>query len=288
MNDEKIALTQKKSDHQEGQALVVILLMLVIAAIIAAAIAYRTIQDVRRTGEERQSSKALTQSESFIDVVTSESQWDLIFDGGGFDADGLCGVGGGYDPETGVCTLDEADLAGILGEDPACEPETAEVQIRLGDGLGEDYSILGQSVTQDYVMELNLEGSSGDYNFCVGWSGSEYLEVKVYWLNGDEYLVENAKALSHNASAAYGTFVQAGECYTISYSANALLARIKPIDGNATVDVTSLDAPQLATVKASCYVGDTYREIVRRIDLYPEVPAIFDYVLFAGSGSVDK
>lgn len=257
---------------EDGQALVVVLLMLVIAAVVAAAITFRTISDIRRTTEERASSKAAAQVDSFLDIVTDPDVWDRL------EAD-FCSSGF-------PCTLEEADIENLLGgvTDLECDDNSAYIVIR------QDLDVDSFRIPKDGVFEVNLVGSSNT-EFNVDWTGgADHLIVKVYADDGSQYYAEYANALAVGGST-WGTIVSGPTA--IPYSGDALLARIRAIGGDANLSLTGLDVPQVAAIKASCYVKDAYgsqvyREAVRKINIHPSVPACFDYVLFDGDSTVEK
>lgn len=261
-------------EKQKGQTLVVVLLLIMIAAIVASAIAFRVIQDLRRTSSERQSTEASAQVDSFLDVVTNDEVWD---------SDELKGYCAGFfedRPLDQICRLEGSSLEDIMDDDQfACNDDGAEVAIRFEADL-EDIN-----VEKDSVYEVNLKGSSdGNFQLSKVSGDAESVIIKVYGQNGDDFYLQNAYAIS--SETGWNNTISYGD--NIPYNSESLLARIRPIGGDLVVDITGLQKAQVASVKASCYVGDTYREYVRRVDLEPSVPACFDYVLFDGSTAINK
>ncbi|MEA3357069.1 MAG: hypothetical protein U9Q67_01400 [Patescibacteria group bacterium] len=263
----------KQVSDEKGQSMVIVLLLIVIAATIAMAISYRTLQDIRRAGQERMSSKAVAGVESLLDAFTEKEVWDELWESGG-----LC-----YQQEGG-CLLKESTINNFLGDpDTDCDPFS--VSVRIPD------DIIGFELTQDDVLEVPLDSLSTAGDFRIGWYDADYLLVKVYTATDIDIggSGEHVWALTHDNPDGWlnQTEVTAGTTYTIEYSASAVLARIRPIGGDARIDI--FDAPPLVgDIKASCYVGDVYREYVREFWLSDFVPACFDYVLFDGTGTVQK
>jgi hypothetical protein len=280
--------------EERGQSLVIVLLMIVIAVVIAVAISFRTIQDIRRSGEERASARAGTQVESMLDVVTSPGIM--------VDVNAACDTTWASGD---TCCLNSNDLEGLGVDMAICED--AEVCLRPEDTI-ED--IL---VPKDDVFELRLDGVGSAEDFCVGWddtAGStvDYVTVKVYKTesdcsaDGEGHMdcTDEAVALTHGSGATNWSSevvnVAADGCGTVSFSADAVVARIKPIGGSARITITSLPSgidPHVATAKAYCYTQgadgeDIYREFVRRLRLHAAVPSCFDYVLYSGEGDVNK
>ncbi len=254
----------RKITHESGQALVLILIVIVIAVVIVFAITARSIQDIRRAGEEKSSDKASAQIESFLDVVTSPTVWNGL-------SDTLC--------QQGLpCTISDTQLRDLLDypQDWQCT-NGAEVRIRG------DVGINGFPVEKDGALEVDLTSETGSpRSFNVTWTGAApYLLVKVYTASS----VDAAVAFSHDNPSSWSN-ITAGSLVT--FSDQALFARIRPVGGSASVTVTNLETAQTATVKASCYIGDIYRELVRTTKLKPSLPACFDYVLFDANTAVDK
>jgi len=278
--------------EERAQSLVIVLLMLMVAAIIAVAISYRTIQDIRRTGEEKASSRAGTLAESILDVVTSPGTFETVI----------------------------KDCAGAWGNDEICEIEKAELQTKyLGANSLEGYDdvgvmlrpedgINGLLVKKDDVFELDLSGV-GAGNICVGWEGStvEHVTVRIFKqesqcfadADGDLDCTESAVALTYNDPSSWGSsnlkLLAPGACETIGFSGDAWVARIRPYggDANITIDLPADFPDQVVSVKSYVYTdgatGDQiYREFLRRVSVTPSVPAVFDYVLFSGDGAIIK
>ncbi|MBN2100327.1 hypothetical protein JW710_00315 [Candidatus Dojkabacteria bacterium] len=284
-----------------GQALVVVLLLLVIAAIIAVAISFRTIQDIRRTGEEKASKDAATQVESMLDVVSSPVVFDeVIYNCGEYWAIGQ------------VCELEMEDLNNLLGTDVECED--AGVKLRPDDGV-QDFLI-----EKDDVFELNLE-DVGAGSLCISWDQgtgnvadyvtlSSYLhqdECRVEYqmtMGGTVYhatnCVERVRGFTYSNPDSWGNSglvqISGGSCGNFDFSEDVEVIRIRPVGGNARITLSNLPddlPPQTASLHGYCYTtatdgGEVYQELVRKITVNPFLPSIFDYVLFSGDDAVIK
>ena len=290
----------KNLRSEQGQSLVLILLVLMIGAIVAFAIVARTLQDIRRTGQERSSDQAGTQVETYLDAVTADHQWAQFVDDD-FEFTEYCNDREDP-PGSGICELSETDLAFLFG-DLVCEE--ASVKIRKEDTL------LGMDIAQDDVLEVNLGNPSTSGSFNIEWIGSDHLIINVYAedpSDGSVFLYEDNVNSGTPGPIAFSDSdrVVAGEAddwgstvnhrmvdtgdgvpETVYYPANALFARIRPIRGTANVSVTNVP-PQEMTVKASCFYNEVYREFIRRVPLFDSVPACFDYVLFDGNSAIDE
>lgn len=254
--------------QNRGQALVLILIVIVIAVVVIFAVSARTVQDLRLASQEKVSSKAEAQIESFLDVITSPTVWDSLLEPGG-----LCEYQGL------PCTIGNSRLQELLaqsGEEWQCT-QGAEVVIRGDTGVN------GFAVGKDDAFEIDLR-EEVDNPFDITWTGdADYLVVKVF----SETDLLASYALYHGGENPQG-WATATSGSNITYAGNAVLARVRPLYGDASLTITGLETPQTATIKASCYIADVYREFVRTTQLNPTLPACFDYVLFDGSTAVDK
>ncbi len=291
-----------KKDH-DGQALVLILLVLIIGATVAFAIAMRTIQEIRRSGQERASDTAANQVISVIDAITGKSVWDKLIDTDGtFKSTSLCGAGSPFmftnDDGWPICVLKDENIFSNSGNglieweaesgdsETQCDPGTFEIQIRAEDGVND------LLIKKDSVYEVNLTGDS-DKALILRWqSGSRLLFS--YYSNGTptgEWIVDGASAYKMSGVSGWPIdTVISNTDYPISFpattGANQYL-RIRAIDGDAKLTLKGIPTQQMG-VRGSCYVASTYREFVRIVPLYSFVPAAFDYALFDGTTEIDE
>jgi type II secretory pathway pseudopilin PulG len=269
---------------EDGQALVVVLLVIVIALVIALAIAFRVVQDIRKTAEQRSSQEAASQVDSMLEVVTKMNNIERLWD------EGIC------DPAfPDECTIDRTRIALDILDEPSpdnfkCEGES---QIRIVKNLGYDAGIV---VNQDDVLELDLS-EEVDADFHLAWEGvADYVTVKVYGNDGEDWVLNSYASQNDNpVHPGWQNIVTAD--FTASWPVSGepgpvapetVLARIKPVGGQATLYISDLQTPQLYAVKASCYMGSVYREFVRIAKIKSSVPSCFDYVLFDGTQWVKK
>ena len=286
-----MALREEKAlSKEKGQSLVLILLILVIGAVVAFAIAARTIQDLRRTGQERLSDQAGSQVETILDVLTSPEQLkELVnLETQEFLNPGECSSPQINDAGDEICKLDGAALKRLFDE---FECDNGEVQIRF------EGDIVDKAVNQDEVLEVNLGEPTADGVMNLSWTGysgglAEHIIVKMYGVDasgsGNIVLQKDiSKSFrSSDAADAWGETVIDGASGSVSYDVNSRFARIRVLEGGALITLTGAP-PQDLAIKATCYISGVYREFVRKVPLYDSVPACFDYVLFDGSTSID-
>jgi hypothetical protein len=261
------------------------------------AISFRTIQDIRRVGEERASSRAGTEVESILDVAINPVVLKDIMN--------MCQE----DWEDGFeeCTFNKNQLehSDFMGTDTLDHCKEAGLSIKREPGI-EDVL-----VEKDDAFEVDLS-TVNNGQMCITWEGLEgsdpdYMTIKIYNKPEDcdsEYnCVDSARAFTETNPDGWSDSVGIvdfsiadGGDNCISFSANAELARIKPIGADAKITLSGMPGgipAHTAVAKAHCYTQgadgeDIYREFVRRFRINPTLPACFDYVLFVGDGEVNK
>jgi hypothetical protein len=272
---------------EDGQSLVLILVIIVIGAVIAFSIAARTIQDIRRTGQERVSDQVGTQVETYLDGITSSRELTKIVDEEFNFRTGACSS---TEDGGNICVLEEGKISEIFG-DSLC----AESKIKLR----KDDDIIGREIPKDGVLQVDIDQSvSGQFN--VSWTGSaHHLIIKVYYLdpvNNEILLYERPeapvrplalRAYGYGGSEQWGTRAAESGVNAVDYPANSVFARIRTVGGSAVIYVTDVSAQQL-TVKASCTMSGIYREFVRVVPAYNALPAAFDYVLFDRNTAINE
>jgi uncharacterized protein (UPF0333 family) len=266
-------------EEENGQSLVIVLLMIVIAVIIAIAISFRTIQDIRRAGEEKASSRAGNQTESVLEVISSPGVIN--------DVVAECDIQWGSG--NNICEFSKNELQ----QDYLTDAVSIDVCDELDLLLKREDGINKVLVSQDDVFELDLTKVKSADSFSISWGGdASNLIVKVYKKDCEESGPDDRNSMDCTDEARLLSTATPTE---VNFSSEAYIARIKPIGGDASITITNLpgDVVYIVSAKAKCYTkgadgGDIYREFVRRIRLNPTLPACFDYVLFSGAGKVKK
>jgi hypothetical protein len=266
---------------EEGQSLVLILVVLVIGAIVAFAIAARTIQDIRRTGEERISSQAGTLVETALDITTSAEVWADIWDADalGFKND-VC-----LDPYADICCIvingSSSSAVGDYFDDLSQDCNEQTVCLRLEDTVVEHY------IQKDDVFELNLATAADPGSFTITMNPDDTsaarMIVKVYREN--EGIVTLRDAVAYCEDCSWGSSGPA----TISYNPDDgdKFVRIRAVGSGMTISTDNGLPPQEVSARVTCTISGIYREFVRAVPLYSYLPACFDYVLFDGSTKVE-
>jgi hypothetical protein len=289
--------------EERGQSLVIVLLMIIIAVIIAVAISFRTIQDVRRAGEEKASDKAANQVISVLDVVSETAIMNDVME----ECEGAWDAGE-------ECVLTQTDIKTDYLSDTDTIDETCEeleVALKPEDGINDFF------IRQDDVLELDLMQVDSAGHVDISWENANddqpasHLNVKTFYTETDcswndnnepeeQYggmdCTDNAKGLTRTGGWGSAEMMVAdGSVGQVNYSETAVVMRIRPMGGDINITITNLpeDKPYIVAGKGHCYTTgsngeDIYREFVRRVWVNPYVPACFDYILFSGDDGVVK
>lgn len=266
---------------EKGQSLILILVVIIIGAVIAFAIIGRTIQDIRRTGQERVSDQAGTQVETYLDGISSSTELNKIIDE---DMNFILGQCSEYEGTgSSICVLNNDKLREIFGE-LVCDQATIK--------LRKDENAISTNILKDETLQvdLNPEGEAGEFN--VTWSGAaHHLVIKVYALRPDSneiYLYETGSSpiALRRPDFTIEMWGSGTATATIPYPDNPLFARIHAIGGSADISISGVPNQQI-TAKASCTISGIYREFVRVIPVYNALPSVFDYVLYDRTSSIN-
>lgn len=271
---------------ENGQTLVVVLVLLVIAAIVSTAVAYRAIQDIRTSTEERNSAKASAQVDSFIEISMDPDVWEQIW-----TADNGCDelTGSGVACEVGNVFWGEyLDLNNI-------ECDDWEVKVKRYDQV--ESFFLGK----DEAVEFDLRDEAGNARdgateLTLSWDGDAQYLILRFMKDGDVLedlaltyadpqgwnIPENADVLDLEGETNY--------VVTLDELGSPDVVRMKAIYGDASVNLSGLQEGyyQVGAIKSYCYIGDVFRESVAQVVTREYVPTLFDYALFDASGLIDK
>jgi type II secretory pathway pseudopilin PulG len=271
----------------EGQTLVVVLVLLVIAAVVSTAVAYRAIQDIRTSAEERNSAKAAAQVDSFLEIAMDIDVWEDLWTD---DVQGCASYGAGE-----VCTVasnfwdDYIDLSNM-------ECDDWEVKAKRYDQI--DSFFLGKDETVEFDLRDASGGTrDGSTELVFSWDGDAQYLILRFVKAGE---IVDDMALTYGDPQGWnipvntsivdldggdGTYTS-----TLGDLGNPDVVRIKAVHGDASLNLTGLQEEyyQVGAVKAYCYIEDVFRESVAQVVVREYVPTVLDYALFDASGSINK
>jgi len=267
---------------RSGQILIIVLLVIVVVLAVGLSVASRNITNLRTATQSEQSQRAFSAAEGGVEEILSKlNQYE-----------GVIASGGTISPTV--------DVGGQNVQVVVSGKRVFENSISLGNvGQIKLTDENGQSVGSGKPIRIEWAKTSenGDDGFPASLEiaqifglPSAYNQKRVY-AQADSSRVN--ESVSSDLAAACPGFPE-GEfrrCAQITTEVNGIILRIKPFWANATVRVLGVgfDLPvQIydVTSTAATEIGVTRRVQVSRTAL-PQLPAVFDYVLF-GEGDVIK
>lgn len=272
----------RKTKKESGQALIIVVVILVVIAIIATSVAFRTISDTKRTGQERASLDSFTYAESAIEDLsnqiteckgTGKSAGDCIYQ--------MCG-------DSDKCTIkcNRGDNCPLLEGFTASECNEVSVLLKSIKTLS------NRSIVQDDAITLPVENQNG-VSIDLTWTGAilevEYISYSGatgYSINpttGREYYLHNAASFSSGVVPTgtsfvlnNGTLKLLGSKFTgISY------LRLRAFGNDAVVSATGFQDPIEVIYSANGFCGNVSRNQVIVEPVLPSIDGSFDYVLYS-------
>ena len=258
---------------KKGQVLVLVLLVVVVALAVGLSVASRNLTNLRTTTQTEQSQRAFNAAEGGIESILP----DLV-----------------AAAAAGSQTIPVGDLTATVTVNAETEylwtiPEGEVGQVKLVDEVG---------LPTDIQIEWAPRGGSED-NSAGGTTAS--IEITKVSLSGGVFSQERW-AYAGDSAASSGnedSFDSPTSCSSIDYTkcvlitfntSNDLILRIRPFWNQATVKVTAIggslpDQLYDVTSTASTELGLT-RKIQVTKTAFPQLPAVFDYVLYSEGGIV--
>lgn len=239
------------TNHERGQVGLVVLLVMVAVLTVGLAVSSRSTSQLTQVRQEAESSRSFEVAETAIEEALS---LDLVDGSGG-----------------------QIDVGGIEAQYQVTAQQTGTRNL----GLGE-------------VMEVNLEGATGT-SFNLSWTGSggcvdapgqsPGVVVSVLYEGGQ--VVRNAYDSCGDRTDDNGFTYADGSSVNVEYNdhSNPRLARVRVVYSNAGVTVIGNNLPpQQFQVRSTATAPDGETRSIEVIQGAPERPALFDYVLYGGSG----
>lgn len=283
-----------KSKKRGGQILVLVLLVVVVVLAVGLSVASRNLTNLRTSTQAEQSQRAFTAAEGGVEDVLSRlnSVANVIqtnTDAGGCTRDLT-------DTDTANCTLPNTDTAiggtvtvkASKGYERTVEPgDVAQLNLVKSDGTG-------------YVGDIIVEWAKGSENaitleyilVCQGGANCKGEPL----VNGfGQYRQVSTKSPPAGQTGTFPACGAGGSGFTCRDvlnipASNVKILRIKPFWNGTTVKVSAsgVDLPVQTYEITSTATTDTgvSRKVEVKRDALPQLPGIFDYVLYSGGDIV--
>jgi len=256
--------------RRPGQILILVLLIIVVALAVGLSVASRNITNLRTSTQTEQSQRAFSAAEGGVEDVLSRLS----------DIAPSIPAGSQYSETVTVGEID-ANVNILAANVYEAQVEDGSVaQVDLGGYSG---NLTVEWIVAADTQENTFPKPSLEVTFVSGTGGS-YLQSR--------YALQ-AETIPGQDGFTQCTLNPPGDKYLCRYNftapASSFMARIKPFWKKATIKVTGGDGfPVQAydvTSTATTDLGLTRRVQVTRTAL-PQLPAVFDYVLFSEEGIV--
>lgn len=291
-------MTSKK---QSGQILVLVLLVVVVVLAVGLSVASRNLTNLKTSTQAEQSQRAFTAAEGGVEDVLSKLNGvaNVIKTG---NSDTTCDrVGGSTD--TATCDLPgQATDSSVVGEvkvkatrgyQKTIEPgEVAQINLDTYAGLGLDIEWIKTGDTSPVTLEMIFvcKGSSGDCMDAADPLVNGYGQHREALTSIDAPPPANQTGILSCVDP--GGDFNCKKSFLIPASGNVKMLRLKPFWNRTTVKVTPANESVFPvqtyeiTSTATTDTGVSRKVEVRR-EALPQLPAIFDYVLYSG-GDITK
>lgn len=262
---DKLNLMAKIIKDESGQTLVILLLVMVVTLAIGLSVATRSITDLRISTQTEQSSRAFSAAEAGIE----EALRDLSKTAG--QAEVSPGVKYNYTVTTKGADSYETQTA--VNKDDT-------IELKLTGGTATSFDLYWGAGADDCD---SINGNPASPVVTIVSGISPYTVSRAAYSiksRGDGFTIVNKASYTFNGKN------YCGKAANITIPANSQIARIKMYYNKASTAIQ----PQNGTLPAQSYTirseGDV-SGIKRTVEVtrsLPALPAIFDYVLFSGSG----
>ncbi|MEK7581336.1 MAG: PilX N-terminal domain-containing pilus assembly protein [Patescibacteria group bacterium] len=284
-----------KMRSRRGQILILVLLVVVVALAVGLSVASRNLTNLRSSTQAEQSQRAFTAAEGGIeDVLSKLNTVANVSQSGVVGAPAISGCTRNSDTTVKQADCSITTATGVTGTVKVLASTTYEKTIEPGDvaQINLDTYAVGKSFDVEWGKsdEINPRPSLEFTFICQGGSscmgdsfsgtyGQHREAIQIETISGQSGFA-NCPSLLNGGDTCKKTF-------TIVTSANVKLLRMKPFWNRATVKVTPSDSATFPvqtyeiTSTATTDTGVSRKVEVKR-DALPQLPAIFDYVLYSG------
>ena len=252
---------------KRGQVLVLVLLVVVVALAVGLSVASRNLTNLRTTTQTEQSQRAFNAAEGGIESILPN----------------LATVAEGPQPAIQVGNLEANVTVNKETEYFWTIPEGEVGQVKLDDATGSPTEIQIEWVKTGDPQEdptPPLSGTPASVEITrIDETAGNFTQQRFALTGGSAGVNEQGFDSPSNCSA---DFVK---CTKIGFPSNSRILRIRPFWNQATVKVTSVggslpDQQYTITSSATSELGLT-RKIEVTKTVLPQLPAVFDYVLYS-------
>ncbi|KKR78298.1 MAG: hypothetical protein UU23_C0001G0062 [Candidatus Curtissbacteria bacterium GW2011_GWA1_40_9] len=276
--------------RKSGQILVLVLLVVVVALAVGLSAASRNLVNLKSSTQAEQSQRAFTAAEGGVEDVLSKipAVSDVILTG---NPTTECTK---VDTTSANCTL---QISNGEGNVKVVQKKAYERNVELGDVAQVNLDLYTGDVTIEWIKTGDLAQSTLEFTFvCQSVSGTcmgdamsgGYGQHREFYTNGAS--IPSGQSGVSSCTVATAPFT-CKKVFNIAV-ANVKFLRIKPFWSRTTVNITpgNVSAFPVQTYEitstATTNTGVSRKVEVRR-DALPQLPAIFDYVLYSG-GDIEK
>lgn len=284
----KLKLGMRKKD---GQILILVLLVVVVALAVGLSVASRNLTNLRTSTQAEQSQRAFTAAEGGVEDVLSKLNTvaNVIQTPGAVNVSGCSNV----DTTQANCTLQNASTTtGVAGTVNVVASKTYEKTVEPGDvaqvnmeGAGMFY-VLWQKDTDPQQVSVEFTFICGLPSPCKGDSFSgNYGQHREAYTSDTSISGQSGfpacQAVTDPTMAPY-------KCIKVYISANSnlKLLRIKPFHNRVSLKMVPVGGSFPVQTYAITSVATTDTGVSRKVqvsrDALPQLPAVFDYVLYSG------
>ncbi len=246
-----------KLGMKSGQVLILVLLIVVVALAIGLSVASRNIINLRTSTQTEQSQRAFSAAEGGVEKVLTDIPGNL----------GQKGI----------------DVGNLKATVNVVASKTYERSVALGDVAQIDLN--GANANAKVQVEWAKAGENASDGFPASIEvtqiyGPTYTQQRFYFQGDSSHRTESGTFSSSSCSLS-GPY---RKCVQVTIlTTDAKILRIKPFWANTSVKVSGGNIPTQTydiTSTASTEIGVTRKVQVTRTAL-PQLPAIFDYVLYS-------
>lgn len=293
---------------KDGQILILVLLVVVVALAVGLSVASRNLTNLRTSTQAEQSQRAFTAAEGGVEDVLS--RLNTVANVMGSATDPSCTK---VSSTQANCALpNQSTTTGVAGNVNVLASTTYQKTVEPGDVAQINLVGAGAAFVYFYVdwgtnADSSSETASMEFTFICGNAttiacttllnpgggiaapiGTSYSQVRYGLGDGTSHSTNQTGFTTCDTTGSY-------HCRTLvkifNANSNFILLRLKPFWNRATIKVTPVLGIMPVQTYAITSVATTDTGVSRKVqvsrDALPQLPAVFDYVLYSG-GNITK